>query len=76
MTPERKERIERRRVQLYAAVKNNRPDLYTKAIEIGHLATVAFSGADETRRAAIVEIAAMELAARAAEIDVDPGEAY
>lgn len=69
MTPDMKERIEKRREALYLAVKNLRPDLYEGAIRVGHLALISFGGNDETRRAAAVECAAMDLAAAAAGID-------
>lgn len=70
MTPQFKEKLERRREQLYAAVKANRPDLYRRAVEVGHMAMEAFGGSNELQRCARVEMSAMELAALAAGIDV------
>lgn len=70
MTPDMKERIEKRRKALYLAVKQQRPDLYEGAVQVGHMATVDFGGSDELKRAAAVENAAMSLAAQAAGIDV------
>ena len=70
MTPDMKERLEKRRKALYAAVKNNRPDLYERAVQIGHMAMADFGGHDENKRAAVVEGAAMSLVAEAAGIDV------
>ena len=70
MSPDLKERIERRRKALYAAVKAERPDLYEAAVRVGHMALIDFGGRDENKRAATVEIAAMDLAATAAEITI------
>ena len=70
MTPELKEKIERRRRALYLAVKHERPDLYEAAVRVGHMALIDFGGANELARSAAVEIAAMDLVARAAGIDV------
>ena len=70
MSPEMKEKFEARRKALYLAVKNQRPDLYEAAVRVGHMALIDFGGSDENKRAATVEIAAMDLAARAAGIDV------
>ena len=67
MTPER-EKLERRRAALYAAVKNARPDLYERAVQVVHLALIDFGGVDENKRAALVEAAVMSLVAEAAEI--------
>lgn len=70
MTPDMKERIEKRRKALYLAVKQQRPDLYEGAVHVGHMAMVDFGGKDEVKRAAAVENAAMSLAAQAAGIEV------
>ena len=66
-----KDRIERRRQALYLAVKNARPDLYRKAVEVGHLGLSSFIR-DENKRAAEIEAAVMWLIAEAAEIDTSP----
>lgn len=67
-----KERIERRRKELYRAVKAQRPDLYESAVAVGHMALPIFHkpGADENDIAAEVEACAMQLAAKAAGIDI------
>ena len=70
MTDDMKERLERRRKELYATVKNARPDLYEAAIQCGHMALPEFGGQDPIRRAASVEACAMSLAAQAAGIEV------
>ena len=69
MSPQVQERLEYLRKQLYANVRNHRPDLYRRAVEISHLATIAFGGADEQRRAARMETAVMGLVAEAAGIN-------
>lgn len=66
MTPDMKERLEKRRKALYLAVKQQRPELYEGAVKVGHMAMVDFGGSDEVKRAAAVECAAMSLAAEAA----------
>lgn len=60
-----KEKIEQNRKATYAAVRNADPDLYRRVVEIGHLATIEFGGADELTRAVAVESAAMGLVAQA-----------
>jgi hypothetical protein len=64
------ERMERRRKALYQAVKAERPDLYQRAVEVGHMALADFGGRDEAKRAAAVEAAAMSLAAEAAGLPI------
>jgi hypothetical protein len=68
MDEQLKRKLEERRKALYIAVRNQRPDLYRKAVEVGHLALTNFGGTDENKRAAIVEAAVMSLVADAAEI--------
>ena len=63
-----KSTLEKRLKQLYGAVKNQRPDLYDRVVQVAHLATVEFGGADELKRAAFVEAAVMGLVADAAGI--------
>ena len=65
-----KEKIERRRKELYRAVKAQRPDLYESAVAVGHMARPMFhpNGTDEDAIAAEVECCAMQLAAKAAGI--------
>lgn len=65
MTPDMKERIEKRRKALYLAVKQEQPELYRKAVEIAHLAMIEFGGHDEVKRAAAVETAIIGLLADA-----------
>ena len=72
MTPAMEEKIKRHRKALYLTMKQERPDLYELAIRVGHMALSNFGGHDETKRAATVEISAMELAAKAAGIKVNP----
>ena len=71
MTPDMKEKMERRRKAVYNAVRAANPDLYCRAVEVAHMATVEFGGKDETRRAAIVEACIMELLIDAAGIEVE-----
>ena len=63
MDEQMKERLARRQKELYRAVRANRPDLYEKAVQIGHLAMLDFGGHDENKRAATVEHAVMSLVA-------------
>ena len=70
MTPDMLERLERHRKALYLAVKNNRPDLYERVVQVGHLALPDFGGRDDNKRAATVEHSVMALVAEAAGIDV------
>jgi hypothetical protein len=67
-----KEKIEKRRKELYRAVKAQRPDLYESAVHVGSMARPIFhpSGTDEQAIAAEVEACAMQLAARAAGIEI------
>lgn len=60
-----KRKLEEHRKALYAAVKQDRPDLYRRCVEVGHLAMPEFGGPDPVRRAASVEAAAMLLVAEA-----------
>lgn len=62
MTPEMKQRIEERRKALYRAVREEEPEAYRKAVEIGHLGLSVFI-ADENKRAAEIECAVMGLIA-------------
>ena len=70
MTPDMQERIRKRREALYLAVKQQRPDLYRKAVEVAHLSMPEFGGNDPVKRAAGVENAVMSLVAEAAGIEV------
>ena len=72
MTPEMKEKIEQRRKQLYRAVKAQRQDLYENAVAVGHMADPMFHkpGASILNIAAEVEACAMQLAAKAAGIEL------
>lgn len=63
------ERLEKHRKTLYLAVRNNRPDLYRRAVEIGHLAMPEFGGDDPLKRSVVVESAAMSLIAEALGLD-------
>ena len=65
MTDEQLRKLEERRKALYAAVRNNAPELYERAVQIGHLALPEFGGHDPNKRAACVEAAAMSLVAEA-----------
>jgi phytoene/squalene synthetase len=67
MTPEMKEKIEKRRKELYRAMKAQHPDLYQAAVAVGHMALPIFhpAGTDEQAIAAEVECCAMQLAAKA-----------
>lgn len=58
---ELREKIQRRRAETYLWVKNYRPELYEKAVRIGHMAMIDFGGSDEIKRAAEVEAAVMDL---------------
>jgi len=66
-----KEKMERRRKAVYNAVRSANPDLYCRAVEVAHIATIEFGGRDETKRAAIVESCIMELLADATGITVE-----
>ena len=70
MSPNRLELLERRRKAVYDAVRAANPELYWRAVEIGHLALIDFGGNDETRRAATVEASVMSLLATALNIEV------
>lgn len=56
-----KQRMEERRKATYRAVHDERFDLYTRAVEIGHLGLATFGGNDENNRAATIEAAVMSL---------------
>lgn len=62
-----KAKMEERRKALYAQVRNVAPELYERAVQIGHLAMPEFGGHDVLKRAATVEAAAMSLVAEAIE---------
>ena len=68
MSPDMKEKIERGRKALYLAVKNNRPDLYQRAVQIASVAQI--NGNLKLDLAAEIESACMDLAAVAAGITV------
>ena len=72
MNADMKEKIEQRRKALYRAVKAQRPDLYEGAVAVGHMADPIFHppGASVLNIAAEVECCAMQLAAKAAGIDL------
>ena len=57
--------MEERRKALYALVRTNAPELYERAVQVGHMATPEFGGHDPLKRAANVEAAAMSLVAEA-----------
>jgi hypothetical protein len=58
-------KLKERREQLYATVRNYSPELYERAVQIGHLALPEFGGQNPEKRAATVEAAAMSLIAEA-----------
>ena len=58
------------RKALYLAVKQQRPELYRRVVEVAHLSMPEFGGDDPVKRAAGVENAVMSLVAEAAGIDV------
>jgi hypothetical protein len=57
--PNLQRRLEERRQALYLAVKQQRPELYRRAVEVAHLSMVEFGGRDEVKRSASVENAIM-----------------
>lgn len=63
------ERIKKHRELLYRAVKAHSPDLYRRAVEIGHLGLSGFI-ADENRRAAEIEAAVIYLIADIKGVDI------
>ena len=63
MDEQMRERLVLRQKELYRVVRANRPGLYERAVQIGHLAMVDFGGRDENKRAAGVEHAVMSLVA-------------
>ena len=72
MNQDLKEKIEKRRKELYRAMKARHPDLYEKAVAVGHMALPIFHKRDTTPEAiaAEVECCAMQLAAQAVGLDL------
>lgn len=72
MNPDMKAKIEKRRKEIYRAMKAQRPGLYESAVYVGHMALREFHppGTSEQAIAAEVEACAMQLAATAAGIAI------
>lgn len=68
LTPGLRERIAKRRKQVYLAVKNHRHDLYEGAVRVGEMAIINYGVSVEA--AAEIECAAMDLVATALGIDI------
>jgi hypothetical protein len=54
---------ERRRAEIYAAVKNADMEIYVRVVEIATLADPRFGGSNVSRRCMKVEVAVMSLVA-------------